>query len=83
MWFVYIVESRTGKLYTGITTDIERRLDEHTKGQRGAKYFRIEKPKEIVYRETLKSRSEALRREYEIKRLNRAAKQKLIQRWPP
>jgi len=80
VWFVYIVESKTGKLYTGITTDIERRLAEHTSGRRGAKFFRIGKPKRVVYQETVGSRSQALRRESKIKRLNREAKVKLIQR---
>ena len=80
MWVLYIVESKTGKLYTGITTDIKRRLAEHSSGQRGAKFFRMEKPKRIVYQEAIGNRSKALRREREIKNLDRKAKQKLIQR---
>ena len=76
-WQVYIIETKTGKLYTGITTDIKRRLNEHKKNK-GAKYFRLESPKEIVFLEVCKNRSEATKRELEIKRFNRSEKLKLI-----
>ena len=76
-WQVYIIETKTGKLYTGITTDIKRRLNEHKKNK-GAKYFRLESPKEIVFLEVCKNRSEATKRELEIKRFNKSEKLKLI-----
>ena len=76
-WQVYIIKTNTGKLYTGITTDISRRFTEHKKNK-GAKYFRLESPKEIVFLEAYKNRSEATRRELEIKRFNRSKKLKLI-----
>ena len=76
-WQVYIIQTKTGKLYTGITTDINRRLSEH-KNKKGAKYFRIENPQEVIFIETCKNRSEATKREIEIKRFNRNKKLKLI-----
>ena len=76
-WQVYIIQTETGKLYTGITTDISRRLSEHKKNK-GAKYFRIENPKEVVFIEVCISRSEATKKELEIKRLSRNKKLKLI-----
>ena len=76
-WQVYIIETKSGKLYTGITTDIKRRLSEHKKNK-GAKYFRLESPKEIIFTEVCKNRSEATKRELEIKKFNRNEKLKLI-----
>ncbi len=76
-WQVYIIQTKTGKLYTGITTDINRRLTEH-KEKKGAKYFRFDNPQEIVFTENHKNRSEASKRECEIKRLNKKEKLKLI-----
>ena len=77
-WSLYIIEASDASLYTGITTDIERRFDEHSQGPRGARYFNGRKPLRIVYREEGHSRSSASRREAEIKRLSRAEKQHLI-----
>ena len=76
-WQVYIIKTNTGKLYTGITTDISRRFSEHKKNK-GAKYFRLESPKGIVFLEAYKNRSEATKRELEIKRFNRNKKLELI-----
>jgi len=76
-WQVYIIQTRTRKLYTGITTDISRRWNEHN-NKKGAKYFRLENPQEVVFIEDCKSRSEAAKREHEIKRLNRNEKLRLI-----
>ena len=64
-------------LYTGITTDVARRLQQHAT-RRGARYFRGRRPREIVYLENGHSRSTASRREALIKQLSRAAKQELI-----
>lgn len=76
-WQVYIIQTKTGKLYTGITTDINRRWSEH-KNKKGAKYFRLENPQEVVFIEDCKNRAEATKREYEIKRFNKNGKLKLI-----
>jgi putative endonuclease len=77
-WQVYIIQSKSGKLYTGITTDIKRRLDEHKK-KKGAKFFRFENPQEVVFVEACKNRSYATKREIEIKKLTRDEKLKLIE----
>lgn len=77
-WFVYIVRARSGKLYTGITKDVERRIAEHSGDRRGAKFFRTSPPDRVVYREACSRRSEAARREVEIKRMTRTAKLRLI-----
>ena len=78
-WQVYIIQTSTGKFYTGITTDMTRRFNEHKKNN-GAKYFRLESPKEIVFLEACKNRSEATKRELEIKSLNRSKKLKLVKK---
>ena len=78
-WQVYIIQTETGKFYTGITTDLNRRLSEHKKNK-GAKYFRFESPQEVVFIEGCKNRAEATKRELEIKRFNRNEKIKLIKR---
>ena len=77
-WSLYIIEASDASLYTGITTDVERRFDEHSQGPRGARYFNGRNPLRIVYREDGHSRSSASRREAEIKKLSRDAKQQLI-----
>lgn len=77
MYFVYILQCKDGSLYTGITTDLARRLEEHKKGI-GAKYTRGKKARSIVYFEKKKNRSTASKREAEIKSWARAEKLKLI-----
>ncbi|MCP4469090.1 MAG: GIY-YIG nuclease family protein [Gammaproteobacteria bacterium] len=77
-WSLYIIEASDASLYTGITTDVERRFDEHSQGPRGARYFNGRNPLKIVYREDGHSRSSASRREAEIKKLSHGAKQHLI-----
>lgn len=76
-WQVYIILCTDNSLYTGITTDIERRLAQHGSA-RGAKYFRGRKPRRVVYLEGGHSRSTASRREAAIKKLPRADKDRLI-----
>ncbi|MBM7557238.1 GIY-YIG nuclease family protein [Halanaerobacter jeridensis] len=75
--YVYIVECADDTLYTGYTTDIERRIAEHNQGQ-GAKYTRGRTPVELCYQEQFKSRSSAQKREYKIKQLTRKQKIELI-----
>ncbi len=77
-WSLYIIQASDASFYTGITTDVERRFDEHRRGDRGAKYFNGRNPVEVVYREDGHSRSSASRREAEIKQLSRSEKQSLI-----
>ena len=75
-WTVYLARCRDGTLYTGITTDPERRLAEHNAGN-GAAYTRTRLPVALVYWEVVTDRSSALRREHSIKQLSRAAKEAL------
>ena len=79
MWNVYILRCGDGSLYTGISTDVDRRLEEHRSGK-GAKYTRSRGPLELVYREVCPDKSAALRRELEIKALSRTEKLKLIEK---
>ena len=75
---VYIVECSDGSLYTGYTTDVERRVGEHNAGE-GAKYTRGRTPVECRHTEEFESRGVALSREHEIKRLSRAEKERLCE----
>ncbi len=77
-WSVYIIRCSDGSLYTGVSTDVERRFAEHLTGKRGARYFQGRRPEAIVYRESGHDRSSALRREAAIKALRREQKLALI-----
>ncbi len=78
-WFVYILKCADGSFYTGIATNLERRISEHNgRGTVGAKYTRGRRPVVLAYQETVKTRSAALVRENEIKRLPRLGKKHLI-----
>src|SRR6059036_1910409 len=77
-WHVYVVRTRGGALYTGVTTDVARRIEEHRAGGRGARYLRGREPLEIVYRRRLGERGLALRVEWRLKRRPRADKQAII-----
>ena len=76
-WKLYILRCGDGTLYTGITTDVEKRLEAHRTGK-GAKYTRGRSPLELVYREDCGDHSTALKREIEIKKLTREEKEQLI-----
>jgi putative endonuclease len=76
-WLVYIILCSDDTLYTGITTDLQRRFDQHATGL-GAKYFRGRRPIEVVYREEGHTRSTASRRERMIKSMERSEKFALI-----
>jgi putative endonuclease len=76
-WQVYIILCSDESLYTGITTDIERRFSDHAKG-RGAKYFRGRQPLQVVYLEKEHTRSSASRREAQIKSMDRSGKLLLV-----
>lgn len=75
--YIYIVECSDGSLYTGYSTDVERRVAEHNQGK-GAKYTRGRRPVKLCYQEEYKSRSLAQKREYQIKQLPRSKKEELI-----
>ena len=78
IWYVYIVECADGSLYTGISTDIERRLLEHNFSFKAAKYTRSRRPVSLVWSKEVSGRSEASKEEYRIKRLKRKEKLDLI-----
>ena len=77
-WSVYILRCGDGSLYTGIATDVPRRIAEHEEGLRGAKYLRGRGPFELVFQSEIGNRSLATRAEIVIKGLGREAKEKLI-----
>lgn len=77
-WYVYLLRCADDSLYTGITTDLERRLIEHNSQKLGARYTRSRRPVLLVYHEICTSRSEASKREMQIKQLNRQQKLQLI-----
>lgn len=79
MNYTYIVECKDGTLYTGWTTDLDRRIKAHNTGK-GAKYTRSRFPVVLRYFESFQTKEEAMRREYEIKQLTRKEKQKLIEK---
>ena len=76
-WMLYILECSDGTLYTGITNDMDRRVDQHNAGK-AARYTRGRRPVSLRYCEPYTTRSQALVREAAIKRLTRAAKHRLM-----
>ena len=79
-WWVYILKCADGTLYTGITTDVARRLLQHNAGA-ASKYTRSRRPVALAHRETAKTHGDALRREIAIKKLPSAAKDALVAKW--
>ena len=77
-WYVYILKCSDGSLYTGITVDLDRRLDEHNNSKKGAKYTRARRPVQMMYSETYENRSLAAKRESAIKKLSRSEKLTLL-----
>ncbi|UCN01081.1 GIY-YIG nuclease family protein [Sulfurimonas sp. SWIR-19] len=80
VYYVYILQCSDNSLYTGITTDLKRRISEHNHSEKGAKYTKIRRPVRLVYNEEHTNRSSASKREYEIKKLSRSEKLKIIKR---
>lgn len=76
-WYVYVLRCGDGSLYTGSTTDVQRRLREHQRGT-GARYTRSRPPVELAYTEAAADRAAAQRREAAIKKLPRTEKLKLV-----
>lgn len=79
MNYTYILQCGDGSYYTGWTNNLEKRIEDHNAG-RGAKYTKSHLPVKLVYYETFLTKEEAMRREYQIKKLSRAEKEKLIQK---
>lgn len=79
MWYVYMIECQDGSLYTGVTTNIARRFQEHCSGRRGARYLRGRRLLGVVYLEKGHDRGSALRRERMLKRLEKKVKVALKQ----
>ena len=77
-WYLYVLLCADGTYYTGITKDTKRRLHEHNKTKRGAKYTRTRRPVQLVYVERFSLHGEALRAERRFKRLTRKQKEEVI-----
>jgi len=78
-WSVYIIRCADQSLYTGVTTDINRRIAEHNSPDSITRYTRVRQPVSLVYHETLSDRSSACKREHQIKKLSRLQKLTLVQ----
>lgn len=83
-WWLYLIQTDKGNLYTGITTDVYRRFQEHCDvankkpSAKGAKFFRSQKPVKVIYQKEYSSRSEASSEEARIKKLSSQEKRKLL-----
>lgn len=78
MWFVYILRCADGTFYTGITTDVPRRVKEHNGSNLGAKYTRGRRPVKLVYCRRIKNHALAARKECQIKNMTRKKKKTLL-----
>ena len=78
MNYTYIVECADGTLYTGWTTNVQKRVKAHNEEKSGAKYTKAKRPEKLVYYEGYETKEEAMRREYAIKQLTRKQKLELI-----
>ena len=76
-WFVYMLRCKDNSIYTGITNDLNKRIEAHLSGN-GSKYLRGKSPLKLVYKENFLSRSAASKREIEIKKLKKKEKESLI-----
>lgn len=76
-WYLYLIRSSDNRLYTGITTDVERRFTEHQAGK-GAKALRGRGTLTLAFSQLIGSRSQALRIEYQIKQLSKTQKERLV-----
>ena len=78
MNYTYIVECADGTLYTGWTTNVQKRVKAHNEEKSGAKYTKAKRPVKLVYYEGYETKEEAMRREYAIKQLTRKQRLELI-----
>lgn len=81
LWFVYILECSNGRLYTGITTDLERRFQEHSRGK-GAMFTRLNRASRMLAAISCIDRSEASKQEWNIKQMSAKDKRALASKWP-
>ena len=82
-WYVYYLRCADASLYAGITTDVQRRVDEHNfDNKKAAKYTRVRRPVTLAYVEQAPDKSAASKREYQLKQLNKAEKEKLVSTFP-
>ena len=79
MYYVYIVSCADATFYTGYTTDVQRRIDEHNHARVGARYTKARRPVKLVYSEACITLSEALKREIVIKKMTKKEKSMLVQ----
>ena len=77
-WLLYVLRCSDGTYYTGVTTDMKRRLNEHNTSERGAKYTRARRPVKLVYCNEFEDQSKAQTAEYKFKKLSRTEKEKII-----
>lgn len=80
-YFVYIVRCADGTYYTGYTSDLTKRLNQHNSGKQGARYTRMRRPVKLVYVEKFDTQKEAMIREKEIKKLSRVQKIKMVAKY--
>lgn len=80
MFYLYILECADGTLYVGITTDLDRRVEEHNNSTLGSRYTRARRPVKLVFSRVFPNRSRASQEEFRIKRLSRSEKLDLIQK---
>ena len=78
MYYLYMVRCSDNSLYTGITTDLKRRIEEHNGSKKGAKYTKARRPVVLVYEEKFENRAEASKREYAVKQLTKSKKEELL-----
>ena len=78
-WFLYVLECADGTYYTGITTNVHRRLHEHNFTKKGAKYTKSRRPSRVIFCQEYSSRSSAAKAEYRFRKLSRKDKSKIIQ----
>ena len=80
MYFVYILQCCDGTLYTGITSDLDRRIKEHNSSKLGAKYTKARRPVKLVYSAEFQDKSAASKEEARIKKLTRLEKLEIIKK---
>jgi len=82
-WHLYVIRTRQRSLYTGITTDVNRRLQEHREGgEKGSKYLRSKGPLSLVYQAKIGRRSIAMKAERAVKRLSKTKKERIVSQKP-
>jgi len=81
-WYVYIVKCKDASLYTGISNDVDSRIEKHNLGKGSKSIVKSKRPVELVYVERFENRSEASKRESEIKKLSRKDKKQLVSLGP-